>query len=132
MREEIIYRDLEKITVYCLLNRKGILMAKESAFQKGLINDLKKRFPGCMVLKNDPNYIQGIPDLLVLYEGRWAALECKKAHNAEHQPNQDYYVERMNGMSFSRFVYPENKEDVLRELQQSFESGRSTRISRRK
>ena len=54
-------------------------MAKESAFQKGLINDLKKRFPGCMVLKNDPNYIQGIPDLLVLYEGRWAALECKKA-----------------------------------------------------
>lgn len=132
MREEIIYRDLEKITVYCLLNRKGILMAKESAFQKGLINDLKKRFPGCMVLKNDPNYIQGIPDLLVLYEGRWAALECKKAKQASHQPNQDYYVERMNEMSFSRFVYPENKEDVLRELQQSFESGRSTRISRRK
>lgn len=132
MREEIIYRDLEKITVYCLLNRKGILMAKESAFQKGLINDLKKRFPGCMVLKNDPNYIQGIPDLMVLYNDHWAALECKKAHNAEHQPNQDYYVERMNDMSFSRFVYPENKEDVLRELQQSFESGRSTRISRRK
>ena len=121
MREEIIYRDLEKITVYCLLNRKGILMAKESAFQKGLINDLKKRFPGCMVLKNDPNYIQGIPDLLVLYEGRWAALECKKAKQASHQPNQDYYVERMNEMSFSRFVYPENKENVLDELQQSFE-----------
>lgn len=132
MREEIIYRDLEKITVYCLLNRKGILMAKESAFQKGLINDLKKRFPGCMVLKNDANYIQGVPDLMVLYNDHWAALECKKAHNAEHQPNQDYYVERMNDMSFSRFVYPENKEDVLRELQQSFESGRSTRISRRK
>ena len=122
MREEIIYRDLEKITVYCLLNRKGILMAKESAFQKGLINDLKKRFPGCMVLKNDPNYIQGIPDLLVLYEGRWAALECKKAKQASHQPNQDYYVERMNEMSFSRFVYPENKEIILDELQQSFQS----------
>ena len=127
MREEIIYRDLEKITVYCLLNRKGILMAKESAFQKGLINDLKKRFPGCMVLKNDPNYIQGIPDLLVLYEGRWAALECKKA---SHQPNQDYYVERMNEMSFSRFVYPENKENVLDELQQSFQSCRPARFSR--
>lgn len=130
MREEIIYRDLEKITVYCLLNRKGILMAKESAFQKGLINDLKKRFPGCMVLKNDPNYIQGIPDLLVLYEGRWAALECKKAKQASHQPNQDYYVERMNEMSFSRFVYPENKENVLDELQQSFQSCRPTRFSR--
>lgn len=130
MREEIIYRDLEKITVYCLLNRKGILMAKESAFQKGLINDLKKRFPGCMVLKNDPNYIQGIPDLLVLYEGRWAALECKKVKQASHQPNQDYYVERMNEMSFSRFVYPENKENVLDELQQSFQSCRPARLSR--
>ena len=130
MREEIIYRDLEKITVYCLLNRKGILMAKESAFQKGLINDLKKRFPGCMVLKNDPNYIQGIPDLLVLYEGRWAALECKKAKQASHQPNQDYYVERMNEMSFSRFVYPENKENVLDELQQSFQSCRPACLSR--
>lgn len=130
MREEIIYRDLEKITVYYLLNRKGILMAKESAFQKGLINDLKKRFPGCMVLKNDPNYIQGIPDLLVLYEGRWAALECKKAKQASHQPNQDYYVERMNEMSFSRFVYPENKENVLDELQQSFQSCRPARFSR--
>ena len=130
MREEIRYRDLEKITVYCLLNRKGILMAKESAFQKGLINDLKKRFPGCMVLKNDPNYIQGIPDLLVLYEGRWAALECKKAKQASHQPNQDYYVERMNEMSFSRFVYPENKENVLDELQQSFQSCRPARFSR--
>lgn len=130
MREEIIYRDLEKITVYCLLNRKGILMAKESAFQKGLINDLKKRLPGCMVLKNDPNYIQGIPDLLVLYEGRWAALECKKAKQASHQPNQDYYVERMNEMSFSRFVYPENKENVLDELQQSFQSCRPARFSR--
>lgn len=130
MREEIIYRDLEKITVYCLLNRKGILMAKESAFQKGLINDLKKRFPGCMVLKNDPNYIQGIPDLLILYEGRWAALECKKAKQASHQPNQDYYVERMNEMSFSRFIYPENKENVLDELQQSFQSCRPARFSR--
>lgn len=130
MREEIIYRDLEKITVYCLLNRKGILMAKESAFQKGLIDDLKKRFPGCMVLKNDPNYIQGIPDLLVLYEGRWAALECKKAKQASHQPNQDYYVERMNEMSFSRFVYPENKENILDELQQSFQSCRPARFSR--
>ena len=130
MREEIIYRDLEKITVYCLLNRKGILMAKESAFQKGLINDLKKRFPGCMVLKNDPNYIQGIPDLLVLYEGRWAALECKKAKQASHQPNQDYYVERMNEMSFYRFVYPENKEIILDELQQSFQSCRPARFSR--
>lgn len=97
-------------------------MAKESKFQKGLIDDLKNRFPGCMVLKNDANYIQGIPDLMVLYKDHWAALECKKAENAIHQPNQDYYVERMAEMSFARFVYPENKEDVLNELQRSFET----------
>jgi hypothetical protein len=97
-------------------------MAKESKFQKGLIDDLKKRFPGCMVLKNDANYIQGIPDLMVLYKDHWAVLECKKAENANHQPNQDYYVERMAEMSFARFVYPENKEDVLNELQRSFET----------
>ena len=107
-------------------------MAKESQFQKGLIDDLKKRLPGCIVLKNDPNYIQGVPDLLVLYNDRWATLECKKAEHANHQPNQDYYVERMNNMSFSRFVYPENKENVLNELQQAFQSGRPTRLSRRK
>ena len=97
-------------------------MAKESKFQKGLIDDLKNRFPGCMVLKNDANYIQGIPDLMVLYKDHWAALECKKAENVIHQPNQDYYVERMAEMSFARFVYPGNKEDVLNELQRSFET----------
>lgn len=77
-------------------------------------------FPGCIVLKNDPNYLQGIPDLLVLWGDRWAALEVKKSANASHQPNQDYYVATMNDMSFSRFIYPENKEEVLSEIQQSF------------
>lgn len=94
----------------------------ENAFQARLIKELKKRFPGCMVLKNDPNYIQGVPDLLVLYNNKWAALECKKSNRAHHQPNQDYYVDKMNGMSFARYICPEDKEDVLSELQQSFES----------
>lgn len=77
-------------------------------------------FPGCIVLKNDPNYLQGIPDLLILWGPRWATLEVKKSANASHQPNQDYYVATMDDMSFSRFIYPENKEEVLHELQQSF------------
>lgn len=47
-------------------------------------------------------------------------LEVKKSANAAHQPNQDYYVEKMNLMSFARFIYPENKKEVLHELQQSF------------
>lgn len=95
---------------------------KESKFQHGLITKLKDSFPGCMVLKNDPNYIQGIPDLLVLYGEKWAALECKKDEKANHQPNQDYYVDQLNGMSYARFVCPENEEEVLRELQSTFRS----------
>lgn len=95
---------------------------RENDFQAKLIKELKSRFPGCIVMKNDANYIQGIPDLLVLYNNKWAALECKRSANAAKQPNQKYYVRLMNKMSFSRFIYPENKEEVLNELQQSFGS----------
>ena len=90
----------------------------ESGFQDRLINKLKDLFPGCMVLKMDQ--IQGIPDLLVLYKNKWASLECKRSAGAKRQPNQEYYVGKMNEMSFSRFVSPENKEEVLNELQQVF------------
>ena len=90
----------------------------ESGFQDRLINKLENLFPGCMVFKMDQ--IQGIPDLLVLYKDKWASLECKRSASAKRQPNQEYYVGKMNEMSFSRFVSPENKEDVLYELQQVF------------
>ena len=93
----------------------------ENKFQANLIKELKEKFPGCIVMKNDPTYIQGIPDLLVLHKDKWASLECKKSAGAKKQPNQKYYVDRMNQMSFSRFICPENKEEVLDELQQSFE-----------
>ena len=94
----------------------------ESDFQNKLIRELKKMFEGCIVMKNDSGYIQGIPDLVILYRDKWAALECKKNASAKKQPNQEYYVGRMNEMSFSRFIYPENKEEVLHELQQTFYS----------
>lgn len=90
----------------------------ESGFQDRLRKDLEQMFPGCMVFKMDQR--QGIPDLLVLHEDKWASLECKQHANAKKQPNQEYYVGRMNEMSFSRFICPENKEEVLRELQQAF------------
>lgn len=96
------------------------MAVKENKFQADLIADLKTLFPGCVVLKNDPNYIQGIPDLLVLYEGKWAALECKRSRTASARPNQDYYVGMLNDMSYAAFVYPENREDILNELQQTF------------
>lgn len=88
----------------------------ERDFQKKLIQDLKSIFLDCIVMKNDSAYIQGIPDLLVLFKDRWASLECKKSMNAKKQPNQEFYVNKMNEMSFSRFICPENKKTVLEEL----------------
>ena len=104
----------------------------ESDFQAKLIKELEERFPGCIVMKNDANYIQGIPDLTVLYKDKWATLECKRSNKDKHRPNQDYYVEQMDEMSFSSFIYPENKEEVLDELQHAFRVRRPTRISKRK
>ena len=94
----------------------------ERDFQAGLIKDLKQMFPGCIVMKNDSSYIQGIPDLLILYKDKWASLEIKKTANANRQPNQEYYVNQMNEMSFSRFICPENKEEVINELCETLES----------
>lgn len=94
----------------------------ENKFQSKLIKEIKKLFPGCIVMKNDSSYIQGIPDLLVLYKDKWASLECKKTANARKQPNQEYYVGLMNKMSFARFISPENKEEILNELQQTFKT----------
>ena len=94
----------------------------ERYFQAELIKELKSRFSGCMVMKLDSSYIQGIPDLLILYKDKWASLECKKSANANKRPNQEYRVNQMNEMSFSRFIFPENKEEVLNELQQTFEA----------
>ena len=89
---------------------------RESKFQAKLIKDIKERLPDCIVLKNDPTYLQGIPDLTVFNNDKWATLEVKKSANAVHQPNQDYYVELMDHMSFSRFVYPENRDTVFSDL----------------
>lgn len=98
-------------------------MAKlESKFQKELMDEIRERYPGCVILKNDSGYIQGFPDWTILYKDKWAVLEAKREKNAARQPNQEYYVDQLDDMSFSRFVYPENKEEVLRELQQTFES----------
>lgn len=93
----------------------------ENKFKTGLINRIKKRFPGSIVLHNDPTFIQGIPDLLVLYNDKWAALEVKKSATEKHRPNQDYYVDLMNRMSFASFIFPENEKEILDEIERSFE-----------
>lgn len=92
----------------------------ENKFQAKLKKELERRFKGCIVMKMDANAIQGIPDLIVLFNNKWASLECKKTAKASRRPNQNYYVELMNNMSFSRFVYPENIKEVLNELEEFF------------
>lgn len=93
---------------------------KENRFQANLIKELKSEFPGIVVMKNDCNYIQGIPDLTLLYNNKWAMLECKKSETASHRPNQDHYISKLNEMSYATFVSPENKEVVLNELRETF------------
>lgn len=92
----------------------------ESKFQKELIDEIKKNFPDCVVMKNDADYIQGIPDLAVLHKDKWAMLEVKKSKTSSKRPNQEYYVNKLNEMSYSRFVYPENKDEVMGELHELF------------
>ena len=94
----------------------------ESKFQKELMDKIRSEYPGCVILKNDSGYIQGCPDWTILYEDKWAVLECKREANAKKQPNQEYYVDKLNDMSFSRIVYPSNEEEVLRELREAFKS----------
>jgi hypothetical protein len=93
---------------------------KEPEYQARLIKRLQYMFPGCFVLKNDAQYMQGVPDLLVLYKHNWAMLEVKVSGDAHHQPNQEHYVHQFDDMSFGAFVYPENEEEVLRDLQLAF------------
>lgn len=98
---------------------------KENRFQSDLIKELRERFNGCLVLKNDSGYLQGIPDLTIFYESKWAFLECKISKDAPRQPNQEFYVDWANKVGgFARFIFPENKEDVLNELQSAFKPDR--------
>lgn len=94
----------------------------ESKFKTQLVKDIQKRFPNSFVFHINPTEMQGGPDLLVLNGNKWAALEGKQDSKSSHRPNQDYYVDIMNKMSYASFIYPENKEEVLNELQQAFES----------
>lgn len=91
----------------------------ESKFKTELIKEIKSRLPGSFVFHLDPTELQGAPDLLVLYRNRWAMLEGKKHRRASHQSNQDYYVDLFDEMSFARIIFPENREEVLDELERS-------------
>lgn len=97
-------------------------MILESKFQGDLIKEIKERFPGAIVLKTDPNYIQGFPDLLILFNEHWAALECKRSEHAHVQPNQEHYIDVLDMMSFASFINPTMKEEVLNAMERTFRS----------
>jgi hypothetical protein len=101
----------------------------ERDYQAKLISKLKDILPGCVILKNDTDYLQGIPDLLILYGGRWAMLEVKRSASASHQPNQDYYVDMLGRMSYAAFIFPENEEEILREVQRALDPAWAARFS---
>lgn len=99
---------------------------RENEYQGGLIKRIKQRFPGAFVLKNDEGYLQGVPDLTILHGDRWAVLEVKRDKKARDnpEPNQEHYVEKLNGMGFSAFIYPSIEKEVLDAVQRSFETER--------
>jgi len=101
----------------------------ENAYQAKLIKRLRRMFPGCEILKNDPGYKQGICDLTILWGEFWAMLEVKASASAPERPNQPYFVKKLNDMSFASFIYPENEEEVLTALQAAFTSRRAACVS---
>lgn len=102
---------------------------KESVFQQELKQEIENMFPGAIVAKMEA--FQGVPDLIVLWYENWALLECKRSKNASKQPNQDYYVNMFRTWSYSAFIYPENKQEVLDELQSAFRSKKPARVPKR-
>lgn len=101
----------------------------EQTYQRKLIRKIEALIPGCIVFKNDPYEIQGVPDITVLYENMWAMLEVKISASAPERPNQDYYINKYNDMSFAAFIHPQNEEQVLNDLQSAFGIARQARVS---
>lgn len=96
----------------------------EREIQPRIIKEIERRLPGVQIFKGDARFKQGAPDLIVLYQDRWAALEVKKDATARRQPNQPYYNAKLNGMSYAAFIHPGNEEDILDDLERTLQAPR--------
>lgn len=95
---------------------------RESAFERRVVSDIKSWNDNVLVLKNNASMIQGIPDRTVYFADKFAMLEFKKSKDAKHQPNQDWYIDKINSNGgFARFIYPENEEKTLADLKKFLE-----------
>lgn len=89
----------------------------ESDFKKDLVDELKRLFPGVVILKNNEQHKQGVPDMLILYGPHWAILEVKRSRKAPYRPNQEYYLDTWGEHGYTATIYPENKKEILYELE---------------
>lgn len=103
----------------------------ERHYQAKLIKRLRAEFDGCLILKNDSQYMQGIPDLIILHGPYWAMLEIKADADAAFQPNQAYWISELNHMGYASFIYPEIEDEVFRDLQRTLEPRRTARPAKR-
>lgn len=92
----------------------------EGSYQTNLCEKIREKIPGALIMKTDPTFVQGIPDLLILKNEKWAALEVKKDKKASHRPNQDFYVNKLNDWSYAAVIFPENEKEILNELEHTF------------
>lgn len=94
-------------------------------FREQVKPELERRFPGCVIIKQDPNTsFQGVPDHIVLYEDKWATLEGKRTKKSVRRPNQEHYIDKFDEMSFGAFIDPDNMDEVMDALQSTFRPGR--------
>lgn len=101
----------------------------ESSYKQQVFGRIRRRFPGCVIIRADTEHQQGMPDNFILWGPCWASLEFKASAKASRRPNQDHYVQQLNEMSFAAFIFPENEDEVLDALEQAFRSSRRTCVS---
>ena len=96
----------------------------ESEFRKAFLEEVQNRIDplnkGFLFFLNASNAFRSFPDIVILGSHKWAALEFKKSKRASHQPNQEYYINKLNEIGYASFVYPENAEEILNDLEELF------------
>lgn len=95
---------------------------RESQYQAELIRKLRQLMPECFIIKLSTEFVQGLPDLLVLLGPRWGMLEVKANVDSPFRPNQEYYLEEFGTMSFASVIHPDNELEVIDELREALKS----------